>query len=95
MALGQLTDPSAVLAAMDEFDRIGRETFLARYGFGKSRKYLLVYNGKRYDSKAIAGAAHGYQHGVPLEWRDFNGGVSTASAATHLQRLGFEIETRH
>ena len=94
MTLAQLTDRSAVLAAMDEFDRIGRETFLSRYGFRKSRKYFLIHNGKRYDSKAIAGAAHGYQHGVPLEWQDFNGGVSTAAAATHLQRLGFEIETR-
>lgn len=95
MTLARLTDRSAVLAAMDEFDRIGRETFLQRYSFGKPRQYLLVYNGKRYDSRAIAGAAHGYQRGVPLEWRDFNGGVSTAAAATHLQRLGFEIEIRH
>jgi hypothetical protein len=34
MALSDLTDPSAVLQAIDQFDALGRDAFLQRYGFG-------------------------------------------------------------
>ena len=40
----------------------GRHAFLARYGFGPAKEWVLVHGGKRYDSKAIVGAAHGFQH---------------------------------
>ena len=33
MPLSDLTDPAAVNAAMDEFDRIGRDNFLRKYRF--------------------------------------------------------------
>jgi hypothetical protein len=55
MGLSDLTDRSAVLQAIAEYDQLGRESFLARYGFGPARSYFLLHNGKRYDSKAIAG----------------------------------------
>jgi hypothetical protein len=45
-----------------EFDEIGRERFLRKYRFKKARLYFLDLNGRLYDPKAIAGAAHGYQH---------------------------------
>jgi putative restriction endonuclease len=61
MALSDITDSTAVLQAAHEFDALGREAFPAHYEFGKAREYFLVLNGKRYDSKAIMGAAHGYQ----------------------------------
>jgi len=32
---------SAVQAALDEFDRIGREAFLSKYGYGKARSYFV------------------------------------------------------
>jgi hypothetical protein len=41
-------------------EAIGREKFLAKYGFGFARSYFIEWNGEHYDSKAIAGAAHGY-----------------------------------
>lgn len=44
---------------------------------------------KLYDSKAIAGAAHGYQFGSSLTARDFSGGEATVAAK--LTELGFEV----
>ena len=89
--LGALTDPAAVLAAMGEFDRIGREAFLSKYGFGPARSYFLVHNGKKYDSKAIAGAAVGFQHPQvgPLRGADFVGGDATVRPK--LESLGFTV----
>jgi len=48
-------DERAVLQAVKEFDRLGRVAFLDRYGFEAARDYLLIIDGRRYDSKAIAG----------------------------------------
>ena len=59
MSLTELTSRAAVLAALREFDERGRELFLSRYGFNHARSYFLEYEGSRYDSKAIAGVAHG------------------------------------
>ena len=39
--LSQLDSPAAVQAALDEFVRLGRTAFLARYGFAKARKILV------------------------------------------------------
>ena len=62
MALSDLTSRAAVEAAIAEFDRVGREAFLAQHSFGPARRYMLVANGRFYDSKAIAGVAHGYSN---------------------------------
>ena len=51
--------------------------------------YLLIYRGRSYDSKAIAGLAHKFATGVPLNSHDFNGGIY--GAARVLRRLGFEV----
>ena len=89
MGLGDLTDRRAVLDALLEFDTIGRNAFLAKYGYGRATAYFVQHDGKAYDSKPIAGAAHGYQHGVPLTPADFSGGDATVAA--RLRRLGFEV----
>jgi len=60
MALSDITDRRSVLRAIAEFDRIGRNDFLAKYGFGPARSYWLLHEGRRYDSKAIIDAAHAY-----------------------------------
>jgi MrcB-like, N-terminal domain len=90
VALADLTSADAVLAAMREFENLGRDEFLARYGFGRSRDYELIHDGKRYDSKAIVGAAHGHQHSElgPLSPSDFSGGTPTINK---LKQLGFEV----
>lgn len=61
MRLEDITDPDSVRLAAAEFDRIGSEAFLQKYQFGKSRSYFLALNSNLSDSKAIIGAAHGYQ----------------------------------
>jgi MoxR-like ATPase len=82
----------AVLAAIREFDEIGRDEFLERYGYGPARDYVLVYEGKRYDSKAIAGVAYGYDHPgeAPLTPDQFVGGRATVMRV--LGSLGFEVD---
>ena len=93
MALGDLSDRQAVESAIDEYDQLGRSDFLARYGFGPARRYFLLHRGLRYDSKAIVGAAHGYQYpeAGPLRHEDFSGGEDTV--AKKLRALGFEVAT--
>ena len=78
---------------MREYDALGRNAFLAKYGFGQSRSYFLVSDGKRYDSKAIVGAAHGFvgEGFSPLTPADFSGGAKTVQ--TLLSRLGFDVES--
>jgi putative restriction endonuclease len=92
MALSDITDRGAVLSAIAEFDRIGRDAFLAKYDFGESRSYWLVHEGKRYDSKAIIGAAHGYARPDlgALAATDFSGGEATVQRK--LEELGFAVE---
>src|SRR5260370_21841997 len=93
MNLGKLQDPTAVTAAIDEFERLGRTSFLEKYGFGKSREYMLrdPSTGKLYDSKAIVGAAYGYAFpdDGPLRAEDFSGGEATVERV--LSDLGFEV----
>lgn len=92
MGLGDITDRQAVLHAIAEFDDLGRDRFLAKYGFGRSRAYWLVHDGKRYDSKAVVGAAHGYVPGAsgPLRAAEFTGGE--ASVKRKLEELDFNVE---
>jgi 5-methylcytosine-specific restriction protein A len=52
-----------ILQAVAEYDRLGQDRFLEQYEFGPARSYLLVIDGKTYDSKAIVGAAHGFLPG--------------------------------
>jgi 5-methylcytosine-specific restriction protein A len=49
VGLADLTEASAVTAAMAEYDRLGRDAFLGTHGFGKARTYFLVSEGRRYD----------------------------------------------
>ena len=91
MPLSELTDPDAITAALDEFDQLGREGFLRKYGFGPSRAYFVSRDGKLYDSKAIVGAAYGFQfpQAGPLNPDSFSGGESTVAAL--VERLGFAV----
>lgn len=93
MNLSKLQSPAAVQAAIAEFDRVGRAYFLEKYGFGKSREYMLrdPASGKLYDSKAIVGAAYGYafpDEGA-LRATDFSGGEATVERL--LTDLGFQV----
>jgi putative restriction endonuclease len=90
MALADLSDPAAVVRAIEEFDAIGREAFLERYGFGPARQFFVGYYSRHYDSKAILGAAHGFEFPEqgPLSHADFSGGEPTVRK---LMELGFSV----
>ncbi|GAA0946912.1 HNH endonuclease signature motif containing protein [Actinocorallia libanotica] len=84
---------AAVHSALLEFDDLGREAFLAKYGFHRARKFFVRHEGREYDSKAIAGAAHGYLPGTaPLRASEFSGGESHVVGV--LRALGFTVIDR-
>jgi 5-methylcytosine-specific restriction protein A len=89
MALKDLTR-EAVISAIAEYDVLGRDAFLSKYGFSDAKRYWLVWNGQQYPSKAIAGVAHRYIDGQPiLGSTAFTGG--DASVGKRLQNLGFDL----
>lgn len=90
MPLADIRRPH-VEAALAECDRLGRTTFLSRYGFGPARSYWLLHDGTAYDSKAVLGVAHGHARPDlgPLRSSDFSGGSATAGAL--LRQLGFDV----
>lgn len=92
MKLDHLTRDS-VVQALDEFQRLGRESFLAKYGFGTAREYFVRHpvSGLLCDSKAIVGAAHAYANPgqAPLPASAFSGGAATV--ARILRALNFEM----
>lgn len=89
MAFWDPVQPHHVRQAAAEYDQLGQDEFLARYGFGRARAYLLILDGKSYDSKAILGVAYQLATGRPLGPHDFSGGVHGAAGV--LRTLGFEI----
>ncbi|MCK0122553.1 AAA family ATPase [Loktanella sp. F6476L] len=89
----KVTSQQAVEAAMDEFDKIGRDAFLEKYNFGKSLHYFVMRDGKAYDSKAIYGVAHGIQfpdYGAVAS-TEFPGGEHPVK--NPLEALGYEFRT--
>ena len=89
MVSWDVVQPHHVRQAAAEYDKLGQEDFLTFYQFGRARAYLLIIDGKPYDSKAILGAAYGYATGAALGPHEFSGGVH--GAARVLRDLGFEI----
>ena len=89
--INDLDSRDAVIAAINECDELGRDTFLAKYGYKRARKYPLVYKNREYDSKAIAGVAYGKQFGTAMTPYDFGGGIK--GAIRPLQKLGFTIRS--
>lgn len=92
MSLMDITSPGAVTRSLQEAQSLGREAFLSKYGFGKAGTHFVLWKGQHFDSKAILGAAHAFQHGNPLTPSDFSGGEGTV--ATMLRALGFAV-TQH
>jgi 5-methylcytosine-specific restriction enzyme A len=85
----ELVNKNHVLQAITEFDRLGRDAFLKKYDFGKSKQYLLLHKEKNYDSKPIYGVAHGFATDDFLTAKDFSGGLD--HAAGYLVDLGFNV----
>jgi hypothetical protein len=81
-----------VVRSVKEYDRLGAGKFFAKHGFGPSRSYELVLDGRRYPHKAILGAAYELATGQRLASGDFEGGKSGAVAV--LRGLGFTVEDK-
>ncbi len=76
-----------VLSTLGEYDERGREGFLDLYGFGVARDYVLVHDGKSYDSKAILGVAHKYATGRAALAAEFSGGKDGAAKGPPSSRV--------
>ena len=87
-----LTDPNAVRQAIVQFDQLGRDKFLEIHNCKKSWRYRIEYNGKTYDSDAIATVAFSIQHQRKARGqREIIG--SHADVRSLLTSLGFPIVT--
>ena len=83
-----LVDRSHVLAALEEYDRLGDREFLARYRFGRAKASSLWHRGQEYDSKAILGYAYLRATGRAAGRDDFQGEDANARL---LEGLGFDV----
>ena len=89
MAFWDVVAAHHVRQAVAEYDRLGQDEFLAHYGFGRATAYLVIVNGKAYDSKAILGVAYRLATGKPMGPEDFSGGSMGPPGC--LRRLGFHV----
>lgn len=86
----------AVMAAIREFNTLGRDKFLEKYKekykFGRTQTYWLIDDdGQRYDLKAVVGVAHNEftdSDSVPFTPDSLNGGKDLIPTA---ERLGFSV----
>jgi hypothetical protein len=79
-----------VLAALEDYDRLGSERFFSQHGYGPSRSYELIWNKRHYPHKAILGTAYELATGHRLAPGDFEGGK--AGAVRVLGNLGFTVQ---
>src|SRR3954447_10147690 len=93
-SLSDLTDPAAVRAAVEEFERLGRQAFLEKYGFPESRVYFAQVDGDLIDSKPLVAAIWAHQHPdrPRLTPADLSGGPANTGLA--LERLGMPLVKR-
>ncbi len=91
-----VTDRTAVLKAIEEFDLIGREEFLQKYHFQKTRRYYVLHKGGVYDCKPLLCGAYNHQYKPsPLLTRE--GCASSGTVHTvknQLETLGFDVRDR-
>lgn len=80
-----------VVRAIQEYDRLGPESFFAEHGFGYTTTYDLVWD-ERYPPKAILGTAYEFATGRRLDSGDFEGGKS--GAVRVLGKLGFTVQPK-
>src|SRR3954452_9107141 len=78
-----------VLAAIHEYDEVGQDEFLGRYGFAPSKDFVLRHANNSYDSKAVVGAALGYATGTAGTSEEMTGGKTGATKT--LRNLEFDV----
>jgi hypothetical protein len=78
-----------VLAAIHEYDEVGQDEFLGRYGFAPTQAGVLRHANHSYDSEALLGASLRYATGTAATSDAFSG--SKTAAAKVLRNLDFDI----
>lgn len=78
-----------VLAAIAEYDRLGRDAFMAQYRFGDARSVFLTHMGRDYEAKAIIGVANGFATGTFVQGGDSEYKANDAQRV--LRRLGIKV----
>jgi hypothetical protein len=91
IAWDKVTD-AEVVRAIDEYDRLGPQSFFSEHGFAPTTTYDLLWEERRYPPKAILGTAYEFATGERLASGDFEGGKS--GAVKVLGGLGFTVEPR-
>ncbi|CND73831.1 HNH endonuclease [Mycobacterium tuberculosis] len=82
-----------VVHAIQEYDRLGPDSFFAEHGFGPATTYELVWEDRHYPPKAILGTAYEMATGHRLASGDFEGGKS--GAVKVLGKLDFDVQPQH
>jgi hypothetical protein len=85
----------AVEKTIHECRAKGHEAFRREYGFHRSRRYALMFEGEAFDSKPIAAVAfkHVPQVARPLTNKQISGGIANPDCAANLlTALGFEVQ---
>ena len=77
-----------VSLAIRQFDLVGRDHMLEKYGGRKSIKWYIKKNNQYYDQKLIIRAAHCLELLVPAP--NFDAG----QARNRLEKLGFRVVSR-
>lgn len=83
-----------VLRAIEEFNQLGRDAFLRKYGRRGSDSYWIKHQGNHYDLKAIWGAAHVHA-GMQQPHRNLGTGQNSIQVKAQLERLGFAVVHKH
>lgn len=79
----------AILDAVDEYEDLGRDDFLSKYGFTPQLDVVLEYVGQKYDGVAVVAAGHGFQTGTPLDSGDLVNREN--EVAERLAKLKFRV----
>ena len=83
---------AAVLAALEEYDRLGSDAFLQHYSYARARTRRILHEGKKYDMKPIWRAAFGHMKGGrALTPDDERYETNSNAVQRHLEALRFEI----
>jgi hypothetical protein len=81
-----LVDAKAFLMAIQEFNDLGRDRFLKKYGFSRSSKFYLIHEQRLYDTKALLGAAYLHATGRKLTKDKFAGGAQTEAVFRRINK---------
>lgn len=89
MNIEKITNPRSVIASIELCNSLGEDKFLKIYGYEKNAEYLLFFEGKYYQSKAILGVAYNVEFSPNhITTKDFLGGEVVVKK---LNELGFKV----